>query len=759
MLDIRPTLGEQMRGMVPALILALVMVMVTATLYKTDALAAIGGPASKHNMTEKAGYAFGGDVCSACHRPHFTSGVRLWAKDRNAGGDGRRDLATAKAASLDQASGPGNYPGIYLCLDCHGGTAGTPSWARDAKKVTTHSSREMAAAGYTVKYGSFVVQCTECHNTHQAWDGSFGTGVNGYMIGNTVRGRTVVFTGMTGPGSMGTNTSPYQAVCEVCHTKTSYHKNSGAADHHDGEDCSVCHSHSGGFAGKACNGCHGDPPVSYDTLVGRAANPGSAPTGSPTSGKHAFHVLSSSAAAGYTCKVCHRGGMGGGKNADKVIDVRFNALNTYTGGSFDGFSPVGGYTFSPNNTAGGTLACSNTYCHGNFTGGNTANKPVWDDASTGACGTCHAVAPPGLTNHSVHLSADWGPRAACDNCHPAGSNSGRHAGHVDGKVELKDGKDLAETTVCNVCHGCTPATKPTWGDATQRASTQWCEKCHNGSSTIKTAAGTSNWSVTAPNVVGDKLSYGYDVSGHGKTGVSLACTDCHATAGRHIDEKQQTYKASENNYKAAHRLAVSNTVPLLSGYSSTRIALCYNCHSEYKVVGMPTTGRPSGLHVHSVVPSGGVWYTDFRNMSTVKGWNAGNYDTSFSPGYDVPTNIHWNHLDDYGSTKRTGGTTLYDSDGDGTGDSYVTCETCHNPHGTRQPAMVHDDFSLQTYTLTGQPTYRWLGSDAYVNSRCAGVACHFSGDGTGPTGTKWYREPSGLGTTGVPLGLKIEPLP
>jgi len=129
----------------------------------------------------------------------------------------------------------------------------------------------------------------------------------------------------------------------------------------------------------------------------------------------------------------------------------------------------------------------------------------------------------------------------------------------------------------------------------------------------------------------------------------------------------------------------------------------------------------------------------------------------------VPTNIHWNHLDDYGSTRRFADLT-YDSDRDGTGDSHITCQTCHNPHGTRAPAMVMDDFSLQTYSVTTNkaqnPTYRWLGSTAYMTSRCSVDICHFSGNGSGISGTKYYREPTGLGSLyGVPMGLTAVPLP
>ncbi len=748
-------------------ILIIAVVAAAMVLFRAaDSDAVIGDSASKHNMTELQGYGFGTSVCASCHKPHFKSAKRLWTEDKEAPADGLRDLAPAKAASLDQAAS-GEYPGIYLCLDCHGGGGG-PSWASPAASAKTHSTLEMQAAGYTTKRASFVIQCTGCHDPHIYWNGSFQPGRNGYMIRSTINTpnsgpRTVVFTAFTGPGSMGTNTSPYQAVCEVCHTTTLFHKNNGGNNHHDGENCTKCHRHDGGFAGTSCDACHGNPPAAYGSLVGRADNPGPAPTGATTPGKHLFHVLSTMGGAGYGCPTCHRGGMGDGEDEDGEIDVRFG-FSGHTSGSFDGFTPISGYTFSPGNTTGGSLACVNTYCHGNFDGGNKTNAPVWDDASTGDCGTCHGTAPPALADHSVHLTAPWGPRAACDDCHPVDSNVGRHSGHVDGQVEFKDGKGLAATTVCNGCHGTTAAAKPTWGDISYRGQTGWCESCHDGSSTVNTQAGTSGVDVSAPNVVGDGLTYGFDVTGHGKVSIGLYCVICHLFESVHIDGSSPTYSASANNFKAGYRLDRYNNTPNLGNYSSSKVDLCYLCHIESRIVGMPAEGRPSGLHMHTVVVSD-KWYTNFRNTSTTDGQFAGNWDSNVVSGYthDVPTNIHWNHMDDYGSEKRVnqvlGGSRVYDSDGNGTADSNITCEACHDPHGTNYAPMVLDDFSLYTYSVPPNPSYRWIGSTTYLTTRCT-IACHTSGNSLGTAGTRYYREPvSGSTVFGVPWGLQASPLP
>lgn len=581
---------RQMRPIIQALTAAAAVI-----LFSGISWAAIGGAEAKHNFTDINGYSYGSDVCAGCHSSHSDSGKRLWASGR--------DLSQAKAQSQDQLAG-GEYPGIYLCLDCHSASSAAPAWAKTsghtADTVVTHSTREMKFSGYSTKYSTFVVQCTTCHNPHQYWNGSFLPGQNGFMVRSSIKTpnsgvREVIFRAMTGANSMGNERYPTTSVCEVCHTQTLYHKNTASTSHNPGSNCTLCHNHVYGFSAKGnCGSCHGNPPTTQQLLVGRSLKNGYPPTGETSAGMHAFHNYSVNGGAGYACSMCHKGGMSDTGLTNKKIDVKFSAFNVYTSGRFDGFSPISGYTFSAGNTTGGTQSCTNTYCHGNFTGGNKSNAPVWTDSSTGACGTCHAVTPSGLLNHSVHLAAVWGPKAACEDCHPDNSSIGRQAGHVDGVVSFRDGKDFASTTVCNRCHGSGVATaKANWGgNPALRSENSWCESCHDGSSIVNTAAGTGGADMTAPNVVGDGITYGYDVTGHGMVPLGFLCTDCHGISTQHIGDATFAYKASSNNYRSAFRMgAASNTVPLLGNYSSSQVGLCYTCHSEMVLLGTPPEGK------------------------------------------------------------------------------------------------------------------------------------------------------------------------
>ncbi len=744
---------------------------VAAALLPAVAYAAIGGTESKHNMTLLGGYPYGQNVCDACHSSHFDSGVRLWAAGR------QTELANAKNQSQDELAG-GNYPGIYLCLDCHSTAASVPSapasWAKPAaENVVTHSTLEMKFAGYSTKYESFTMQCTTCHNTHQYWNGTFQPGQNGYMIRSTIITpnsgvKKVVFYAISGPNSMGNDYTPHTSICEVCHTRTTYHNNASSNNpHYDGQKCTLCHNHQNGFSARwTCTSCHGNPPTSQPLLVGRSLKNGYPPTGETSAGMHAFHFYSTkvystngSFSVGYSCDYCHKGGMNDTGLTDKIIEVKFSDFSRYTSGSFDGFAPISGYTFSPGNTTGGTQACSNTYCHGNFYGGNKTNKPVWTNAASGACGTCHATAPPALLDHSVHLTASWGPKASCDDCHGANASIGSNTGHVGGFVIFADLKNFSTTTVCNGCHGSGAAmAKAYWGHTSIRSQDSWCESCHNGNSpasVVNTAAGTGGVNVTAQNVVGDKTTYGYDYTGHGAPPGAIQCTACHDIKSQHVGPASFSYKASSNNYRSAFRMgSVSNTVPLLGSYTSSAAALCYSCHSQTKILGMPAEGKPSSMHVHNPIYISS-WATDFRNTSTILGlYSGGDWDATGSSA-DEPTNIHWNHLDDYGSTKRYPSAYIYDSDGDGAGDSRIVCDTCHDPHGTQQPAMVYDAFDLRTYSAPPNPGYRWVNGSGYATNRCIspGNSCHTAGDFPGTAGMRWYRQTLSNTTTGAPVGL------
>ncbi|UCF80540.1 MAG: DNRLRE domain-containing protein [Acidobacteriota bacterium] len=139
-----------------------------------------------------------------------------------------------------------------LCMDCHA--------------LSTHSS-EFIDTGY----GAWAVNCRTCHTPHSTR--------NIYLVRETIKTpnsgyRDVLFKALT--GTKGDNTSGVLAddtdtvqtnLCEVCHTKTKYHRNDAGhpnPGHKNAQDCTSCHPHgegfkaSGGDGGADCDSCHSD---------------------------------------------------------------------------------------------------------------------------------------------------------------------------------------------------------------------------------------------------------------------------------------------------------------------------------------------------------------------------------------------------------------------------------------------------------------------------------------------------------------------
>jgi predicted CxxxxCH...CXXCH cytochrome family protein len=206
---------------------------------------------------------------------------------------------------------------------------------------------------------------------------------------------------------------------------------------------------------------------------------------------HAAHVTS----VGLKCYVCHNAtmNMNGGitdrtKHANGAKDISFVVRPSNFIGVF-------------NATFDGTDASCTNSCHGSAT-------PLWTNASTGACGTCHAV-PATTGSHNLHMLGTTGPKlgtteTACSNCHTFASGNGKHA---NGQIDV---------TGCTPCH---PGSKPIWTST----GLVTCESCHTGTASVVGSA-------TAPlKVLG---------AGHSQYSSAVLnkvrCTSCHNSAANHI---------------------------------------------------------------------------------------------------------------------------------------------------------------------------------------------------------------------------------
>lgn len=185
--------------------------------------------------------------------------------------------------------------------------------------------------------------------------------------------------------------------------------------------CGVCHGPGGTFN---CTGCHGGD----DNQTGAPPNGLRGETARSTRavGAHTVHLTGSGVSDGAPCATCHTAPA----SINSPGHIATDSTAEITWSSLAGAQAAWNRT---NNT------CSNTYCHGNFPGGNTTT-PIWTSSNAVACGSCHdAGADPSRLsgNHGTH--DDEG--IACRACHNGTVNSQLAiigpAVHVDGQKTVQ----------------------------------------------------------------------------------------------------------------------------------------------------------------------------------------------------------------------------------------------------------------------------------------------------------------------------------
>jgi predicted CxxxxCH...CXXCH cytochrome family protein len=164
--------------------------------------------------------------------------------------------------------------------------------------------------------------------------------------------------------------------------------------------CARCH----GPEKTACTMCHGG----VDNLTGAppAGLRGELLTSDRAVGAHSKHLTGGTTAHAFACTECHAVpvayGSPGHLGTDSIAEMTWG--------------PLAKPASSWDRTA---KTCALTYCHGNFSGGTSANTPSWIGASPVACGSCHDVgANPSLLGgkHRRHV---FNKHLGCYNCHAA----------------------------------------------------------------------------------------------------------------------------------------------------------------------------------------------------------------------------------------------------------------------------------------------------------------------------------------------------
>ena len=391
------------------------------------------------------------------------------------------------------------------------------------------------------------------------------------------------------------NPNPTSTDCAVCHTSTTSHTagtttlvghapawmDQASAGFHAVEankglaKCQGCHGAAltGLASAVSCGQCHDTVlPVGVASWKvncvmchGGGANQSGAPpkatwgnaADATRVGAHSTHVAGTATSPAVACGDCHlipADALAAGHiDATPTAEVAWSGLAVASGAS-------------PAWTRG-TATCSNTYCHGQFTNGNTANALVWTQVGTGkaACGTCHGL-PPSGTHPAVSASL-----TGCAGCHTqtmsaAGQLIAIAAGgkHLDGLIQASGGShpagwmDTASASFhafsanngissCQGCHGVN--LDGVGGTATTSCATchgaTWktnCTFCHGGTADATGAPPKGTWGFrTDANRIGAHTKH---VVG-GAISPAFACSACHvnpasALSAGHLDGPRAT---------------------------------------------------------------------------------------------------------------------------------------------------------------------------------------------------------------------------
>lgn len=417
------------------------------------------------------------------------------------------------------------------------------------------------------------------------------------------------------------------------------------------------------------------------------------------------------------CDVCHDAQAFGGPNL-YFIGVEIQTPNS-------GPKPViFTATTGPNSYADGDSVydgvCEVCHTHNNHHNNDGHDNTEHFDGQR--CTACHLhaneFAPPLQQGHRKHLEDKSGPQITqCAVCHTAPTDLDQDytfSNDAPQGIVFTDGNTLEITTVCNNCHGPSGPYPGALGlldpvvgakanfktgiydseGELKEGKEYWCATCHDES---QVTSSTPDNNVFAPGVVGDNVTYGFYISGHGAGSVS--CTECHDPRKPHIDNKNRTYEIDETTgdvvspWGNSYRLRTSNTV--------ANEQLCVKCHDQGAL-------RNEG------------------GQSSFKGSESSH-------------NVHiWSN---------TLSNKLADTDYDGVADSRPGCVTCHNVHGSKSNAMT------RTGELASTPGTddRTPGLDHIYMKTAPGPFSTATWRPTLPsTGTfevfGWWKKNGGLGT-------------
>lgn len=347
-----------------------------------------------HNTHGNAPYSYD---CSVCH---VKPAANAWGhRDGNINMinplNSDAGAAYSKGTAFPQTNTPepfGSCSNTYCHGNYSGGFNASPVWGGAANCGSCHNTVSPSRLSHPrhsgLGAGQMGLACTKCHPARDLKDGHVNASVQWDLDRTDIKfGSNAAYRGLEFGGTGAKASSIAYGNCSsiYCHS-TGQSATGGAAPTYA--------TPAWGGAALNCGSCHADM------------------AGASGTGSHITHANSYAMA----CDNCHTGYTSGSTNSAQHVNVNIEvALSATYGGAYSGGTTPGNHA-----PGGGFGNCSTNYCHSTGEAIPTYATPIWGNAASGACGTCHGAtkaSTPVTYAHEIHAKADRIYQFRCYKCH------------------------------------------------------------------------------------------------------------------------------------------------------------------------------------------------------------------------------------------------------------------------------------------------------------------------------------------------------
>jgi hypothetical protein len=502
------------------------------------------------------------------------------------------------------------------CQSCH--AAGSAGITVDA--VLKNSTSKVDSTHYGAKHSTTASGgqfCWDCHDPHGD--------SNVFMVHATVASTSdattgaptatvaTTFTAFATGTDYAKSATPFNGICNVCHTTAGHYTATAGDGHNSGTRCTTCHSHSGsipngGFAaaGGDCVACHSSAQGTRSAVSGEFG----LAWGHKKAGRGAVTPAD--------CIVCHlEGSYAGG-----VVGAAISTTAYHMNGNIDLRNPDGAGEAPITDNSGAAFTFTKfsiSYAAGSRT--SAISNSVADVLTQKFCLACHdsngATNPTARSTTSSTAAMPFGGIAL-----GTGYTAANDAIGTQGLIDVKKQfaltnssrhpvlgprlKDFPYSTRLAAPYnniGTARDANGTTGHATANSVVMNCFDCHTTAALPTTRTTVSHGNAET-------------VRGTSYVASPTLCLACHIASGTN------QYGGNTQHHGTGSAWAATG-----SSHGTSVMAPCHNCHGSNTNTTKPARPRPAqDYHGSNALASGGLWPTvNSRPYAFIRGWSGTAY--------------------------------------------------------------------------------------------------------------------------------------